>query len=291
MQTLDGQNSASSFLKRLAARSFLQKNGETAPAPRLSAPVRFPYGAFQFKIASTPGIEYEIQASSDLKNWSTVDQDSSKGNSIDYLDSQASKFSFRFYRTLTGEVRSRNVIGFVTVTLAPGFSMVANPFNAPSNTVPDLFKGLPEGTAVNKFDTRLFGLNENIFKNGKWTNSYEALTPGEGAILFNPTSDYVPLNFVGEVIEDDFSMPVPAGFSIRSALLPLPGRIHADLGFPIAEGDVIHLFDKNDQKYILYPYDAEKWANSPPVINAGESFWVAKTSPGTWVRPNLRRAA
>lgn len=269
----------------------MQKNGEAAPAPTLSEPVRFPYGAFKFKIGSTPGVEYEIQVSSDLKNWTTVDQESSKANAIDYLDSQASKFSYRFYRTMTGETRSLNVIGFVTVTLAPGFSMVANPFNAPSNTIPNLFKGLPEGTAVNKFDTRLFGLNENIFKDGKWSNTYESLTPGEGAILFNPTSDYVPLNFVGEVLEEDFSMPVPAGFSIRSSLVPLPGRIHADLGFPIADGDVIHLFDRNDQKYVLYPYDPEKWTQNPPTIGAGEAFWVAKTSPGSWSRPNLRRAA
>jgi hypothetical protein len=58
--------------------------------------------------------------------------------------------------------------------------------------------------------------------------------------------------------------------------------LHVDLGFPIAEGDVIHLFDRDRQEYVLHPYDAEKWASNPPLINVAESFWVAKTSPGNW---------
>src|SRR5579884_2432819 len=261
----------SALLKRIDPRSFLQKEKEPPAPPRLTKPVRFPYGAFQFKIDAARGMEFEIQASSDFKNWITIDRETSGGQPIDYVDSSASKFSYRFYRTVSEDMRSANVMGYATITLAPGFSMVANPFNAPSNTVAELFKGLPEGTAVNKFDTRLFGLNENIFKNGRWSHSGETLVPGEGAILFNPTSDYKPLNLVGEVMEDDYSLPIPAGFSIRSSLIPLAGRIHEDLGFPISEGDVIHLFDTNRQQYVLYPFEnMEQWSKNPPMINAGE---------------------
>jgi hypothetical protein len=162
--------------------------------------------------------------------------------------------------------------------------MIANPFDAPSNAVGELFKELPEGATLNKFDTRFFRLNENSFKNGKWTNPSETLVPGEGAILFNPTSDYKPLSFVGDLMQGQLSLPIPGGFSIRSSLVPQPGRIHADLGFPIAEGDVIHLFDRDRQKYVLYPYDPAKWASNPPILSVGEAFWVAKTLPGNWVR-------
>jgi hypothetical protein len=254
--------------------------------------VRFPYGAFQFKINAAAGVEYEIQASSDFKSWTTIEHGASKGEVVEYLDSSASKFGHRFYRTVTGDERSANMMGYATITLAPGFSMVANPFKAPSNTVAELFKGLPEGVCVNKFDTRMFGLNENILKNGKWTSSSETLLPGEGALLFNPTSDYKPLNFVGEIMEDDYSMPIPAGFSMRSSLVPLAGRIHEDLGFPISEGDVIHLFDTNRQQYVLYPFnDSAKWSANPPMINAGESFWVEKALPKTWNRQSLRKLA
>ena len=64
--------------------------------------------------------------------------------------------------------------------------------------------------------------------------------------------------------------------------MPQPGRLHADLGFPIAEGDVIHLFDRDQQKYVLYPFDAATWSSNPPTVGVGESFWVAKQSAKNW---------
>lgn len=273
------------------ARSFLQKEKEPAAPARFSAPVRFPYGAFQFKMTIGKGIDFEIQAGNDFKTWARVDSGTSKGEVIDYLDSSASKFSYRFYRIMEeGRTRSTNVIGYVTVTVPPGYSMVGNPLNATSNAVPDLFKGFPNGTVVSKFNARVFGLNENQLSNNKWANPYETLAPGEGAIVFNPTTDYKMLNFVGEVMEDDYSLPIPAGFSVRSALAPLPGRVHEDLGFPASEGDVIHLFDTNKQQYVLYPFnDKEKWAANPPVVSVGEAFWVEKTAPKSWHRANLRK--
>jgi hypothetical protein len=280
------------FLKKFTFDAFLRRDGGArAPQPtRLNAPHRFPYGAFKFNVATMPNAEFEIQASSDFKNWTTIERAFSKTETLEYLDSSASKFSYRFYRTLSGDVRSANMVGYATITVPPGHSMVANPFHAVSNTVTDLFKGLPEGTALTKFNTRVFQLNENYFRNGRWTNPGETLVPGEGAILFNPTSDYKPLNFVGEVMEDEYSLPIPAGFSIRSSLVPLAGRLHEDLGFPVSEGDIIHVFDNDRQKYILYPYnDAAKWAANPPTVNACEAFWVEKVSPKTWNRPNLRR--
>lgn len=283
--------SSASLFKRmnLDGRFLGKKQVQQVQPPRLSDPVRFPYGAFQFKISSAPNVELEIQVSADFKSWTHVETTTSKGEVTEFLDSSASKFNHRFYRVMAGEIRSANVLGYVTVTIPPGFSMIANPLNAPSNEVPKLFKGLPEGTVVSKFNTRMFGLDENILRNERWTNSYETLAPGEGAILFNPTQDYKSLNFVGEVMEDEISLPIPAGFSIRSALVPLPGRVHEDLGFPISEGDVVHLYDTNKQQYVLYPYtDKEKWAANPPLVNAGESFWIEKTSPKTWIRQSLR---
>jgi hypothetical protein len=110
------------------------------------------------------------------------------------------------------------------------------------------------------------------------------LLPGEVAIILNPTSDVKTLNFVGEVPQGDLSLPIPAGFSIRSSLLPLPGALDTDLGFPITNGDVIHLFDREQQKYIIYTFEQNRWTPSQPVIASGEAFWVGKTAAGNWVQ-------
>ena len=108
--------------------------------------------------------------------------------------------------------------------------------------------------------------------------------PGEGAIFFNPTSDYKSVSFAGEVLQGHLSVPVPGGFSIRSSLIPQPGNLADDLRFPIANGDVIHLFDREQQKYLLHPFEEDKWTAGPPIIGVGEAFWVAKTDPGNWIR-------
>jgi hypothetical protein len=266
--------------------SFFQRKGRqaTMTPPHLDSTVRFPYGPFQFKFQVNKGASYEIQASSNLQNWLTITASKSTGEPVDYVDSTAHKFNHRFYRVMAEAVLSDNVVGYVAVNVPPGYSMIANPLHAPSNAVSAILAGMPEGTTLNKFDTRLFKLTENSLKNGKWSNSDETLSPGEGAILFNPTSDFRNLNFVGEVRQGNLLTTIASGFSIRSSQIPRPGRLHAELGFPVADGDVVHLFDRDKQSYVIYEYDPKQWDSNAPVVGVGESFWIGKKSPGNWVQ-------
>jgi len=274
-----------SFIGRIR-QSFKGEAGfGTEPAPpTLRSGTRFPYGPFRFETALPEGVPYQIQAASDLEHWVTIIEDVAQRPGIEYVDSEAAKYNHRFYRVVANGVHSANVIGYASATLPPGFSMIANPFDAASNEVGELIKGWPDGTTFNKFDTRLFRLSDNSVKHGKWTNPSEKLLPSEGGIFFNPTSDYKSLNFVGEVMQGNLSVPIPSGFSVRSPLLPLPGQLHEDLGFPIGEGDVIHLFDRDQQTYVLYPFAGGKWKGGAPVVNICESFWVAKTEAANWTR-------
>ena len=252
--------------------------------PHLHSGVRFPYGPFQFKFQIPKGASYEIQVSSNLQNWLAVSAGKSGGEPVDYVDSEASKFSYRFYRVLAEAIFSDNVVGYVTINVPPGYSMIANPLQAPSNTISSILSDAPEGTTINKFDTRLFKLTENTVRAGKWINANETLVPGEGAIFFNPSSDFKNINFTGEVMQGNLLLPIAAGFSVRSSQIPKPGRLHSDLGFPISEGDVVHLFDRDRQNYVIYEYDAKKWDSNPPMVGVGEAFWIGKTKPGNWVQ-------
>lgn len=258
-----------------------EQSGPIQPAI-LESPKRFPYGAFEFKTRIGKGITYDVEASSNLKNWASILTGQSGGEDLDYVDSSAPKFSHRFYRIKTEGLCSKNVVGYASIVVPPGFSMIANPFESAHSSVGDIFKDMPDETSLSKFDTRLSTLTENKVKNGKWTKPMEKMTIGEGGLFYNPTSDYKTLDFIGEVKLGKFSTPIPAGFSIRSSLVPQPGRLHSDLGFPATEGDVVHLFDRDTQKYVLYPFDTAKWASSPPVINVGESFWIAKKTAKNW---------
>ncbi|MEO5802679.1 MAG: hypothetical protein ABIR24_04050 [Verrucomicrobiota bacterium] len=265
--------------------SFVRKSKvASATAPVLGSAIRFPNGPFQFQIKVATGCSYDIQASSDFRNWSSLTSGEAQSDSVDYIDSDTSKFSFRFYRALCDQIVSTNILGYATLILPPGFSMIANPFNAVSDTVAALFPNMAEGTTFCKFDTSLFRLTNNIVKDGVWTKGNETLVPGEGAVFFNPTTDFKTLNFIGEVSQGRLLNPIPAGLSIRSSLVPQAGRLSSDLEFPFVDGDVIHLFDRDQQKYVVYPFSTSEWEKNPPSIGVGESFWVGRTNPGNWVR-------
>jgi len=263
---------------------FGRKSKAVVTAAHLGSAARFPYGPFQFKFQIAKGVSYEIQASSNLQAWEPISAEKSTCDSVDYVDSDASKFSHRFYRVLAGTVGSENVIGYASISVPPGYSLIANPLQAPSNAVSAILPDMPDETALNKFDTHLFKLTENAVKNGKWINPDETLSPGEGAIFLNPTTDFKIINFVGEVLQGNLLLPIATGFSIHSSQIPKPGRLHADLGFPIHEGDIVHLFDRDRQKYVIYEYDQKHWESNPPVVGVGESFWIGKTTPGNWVQ-------
>lgn len=269
---------------------FTKKRQLGAVPPRLLSARRFPFGQFGFQVQSSKGTAFEIQVSTDLKTWTTLSSQTAGGDLTDFHDETAAKAGSRFYRAAlltVPPIFSPNILGYVSVTLAPGFSMISNPLMAPSNRVDALFPNFPDGTTLNKFDTTLFRLTKNALSNGKWVNPDETLSPGEGAIISNPTANFRPHSFVGEVLQGDLSLPLPAGFSVRSSLVPLPGVIDLDLGFPAAEGDAIHLFDRDQQQYVIYAFEKGKWSPGPPLVAAGESFWVGKTAAGNWVQTNL----
>jgi len=272
-----------SLIENLGSPFRAERGKGAITPPAMSDAVRVPYGPFRFRSRLTRGQEYSVLASTDLRNWAPVGRGIGADELIEYVDSAAFKFTYRFYRLLAGTTPSANMIGYASVTLPPGFSMIANPFHS-SQTVSDIFKTWPDGTSLNRFDTRLFRLVENGVKGGKWTNEFEKLVPGEGAIFFNPTTDYKSVSFVGEVLQGHLAIPMPSGFSIRSSVVPQPGNLVDDMHFPIANGDVVHLFDREQQKYVLHPFVDDKWTAGAPVISVGEAFWIAKTEPGNWNR-------
>ena len=254
---------------------------ENSP-PVLLEPRRFPYGPFRFKIQLGGRRPFTVLASTDLVNWTPIATESSGSESQEYVDSEAPKFSHRFYRVFAGNVASTAVLGYASISLPPGFSLIANPFHQGNNVVADAFKGWPKGTTLNKFDAVLLRLTENTLKDGQWTNPSQTLAPGEGAIFFNPTEEYKTHSFIGEVAQGALTLPIPSGFSLRSSMVPKAGNLLDDLKFPVADGDVIHLFDRDRQKYALHAFNDGRWQYGAPLLGIGEAFWVAKADPENW---------
>ena len=142
--------------------SFFVRKRKTAvlTPPHLTSAARFPYGPFQFKFQVPKGVAYEIQASTNLQIWGPILAGRSSDEPVDCVDSEASKFNYRFYRVIAEAIPSDNVVGYVTMNAPPGYSLIANPLQAPSNAVCAILPGLPDGAMLNKFDWHLFKLSE-----------------------------------------------------------------------------------------------------------------------------------
>lgn len=253
-------------------------------APRFTDATRLECGSFKLQFQIPIGAPFEIEASSDLREWSRIAHASSDRTAVEYVDSEAKKFRTRFYRISAEAHRSQNIMGYASVKLPRGFRMVSNPFNARNNAVAALFPEMPDGTTLCKFDTTLCRLGNNPVRGGHWAHYDDTLLPGEGAIFFNPGPEERTVDFMGEVLQKNLQNVIPSGFSICSSQLPQAGRINTDLGFPLVPGDVIHTFDPIRQKYRVHHFGTPEWDEVPPRIGIGESFWVGKTAVCNWIQ-------
>jgi len=131
-----------------------------------------------------------------------------------------------------------------TITVPPGWSLIANPYQhnrgttvldaVPDNSVGELFKSVPQGTLLFKFDNATQRFSENRFRGRRWSNPSQALLPGEGAWFFNPTRRPFTVAFTGNCMYAG-SVEVPAGWSLISS--PDCGAINfAPLIWPPPEG-------------------------------------------------------
>src|SRR2546423_1728468 len=86
-----------------------------------------------------------------LARWSLLYASASLGE-IEFVAADAAKSNYKFYRLSMEGKYSVNVIGYITVTVPPGFAMITNPLTGEENKVSELLRGMPDGTTFSKFD-------------------------------------------------------------------------------------------------------------------------------------------
>jgi hypothetical protein len=165
--------------------------------------------------------------------------------------------------------------------LQPGFSLIANPFNARSNAVGALLSSVPEGTTLYKLSNGAYSINS--FEFGAWSNPDQTLEPGEGAFIHYLGNSPLVLTFLGQVTQGRLINSLPSGYSIISSQVPQAGVIDTNLGFPVDDGDTVYLYNNASGAFTTYTYDFGVW-NTPPSLSLGQSFIVRKTRSHDWIR-------
>jgi hypothetical protein len=181
------------------------------------------------------------------------------------------------------QVYSVNAVGYVKLTLQPGFSLIANPLDAgANNTAAGIFAdALPEGTQLYKWNGTGYDINTYDPLFGGWTAM--DLPPGQGFWVSLPGTAAAEVTFVGEVMQGSLQNPLPQGFSIKASQVPQAGLISTDLGFPGADGDQLYFW--NGTGYDIATYDSLFGGWSPePTVTVGQAFWVSTPAAKSWDR-------
>jgi len=203
--------------------------------------------------------------------------------------------------TSTAQVFSVNMVGYINLTIPPGFSLIANQLNnTPDNKFSTLF---PTATTANniiiyKFNNALNAFDQDQLSGGVWSaGGNGTLNPGEGAFIFVPGASSFTATFVGEVQTGTSTVHQPLGFAIISSVIPQQGRVYdvsapgdgqVDLGNGVpSSGQIWYQFVNSLNAYNQNQYSGG-WSVEPgPLLNVGESAFVFTTGVGgvhDWTR-------
>lgn len=180
-------------------------------------------------------------------------------------------------------VYSVNAVGYVNLAIPQGWSMIANPLVAATNTLAALMPSVPEDTVIYKWTGTSFQIS--IFSFGEWDNPNITLVPGE-ACFINATAAFTN-TFVGEVMQSpNTTTPMtnsfPVGFSMRSSQVPQEGTATA-LGFVPPEDTAVYQYDNAQGKWKIGIFSFGEW-DTVPTFKVGEGFWIQAATAGQWTR-------
>jgi len=205
-------------------------------------------------------------------------------------------------------VYSLNAVGYVNVTLYPGFNMVADQLQSGTNTIGSLindatgqydkmvvFKWTGTGFQSDTANSLISTFADNWINGGVIT-----LNPGEAAWIKWTNTTLATLTFVGTVPQGTLNTTIAgnASFSMISSQVPQGGDLATDLGFTnFNQGDTMYVFAGSNQSYKVYNYNTNTGnsgylqnftgGTGDPILAVGQGFWY-KTGVGapltTWSR-------
>ena len=180
-------------------------------------------------------------------------------------------------------VYSVNAVGYYTISVPPGFTMIANQLVASNNTVSALFSSLPTGSAIYKWGGASFLIN-SFDKDLGWDDPNQTLVPGEGAFILNPTSTNISVTIPGEVGQGTLTNALATGFSIRSSKVPQSGLLQDSLGLTPPPNQSISVLRFKNGSYQFHEYDKDLGWDVQPNLSVGESFFILSQVSFNWSR-------
>jgi hypothetical protein len=270
-------------------------------------------GDFLFSFIGTPNTTWTLYRSTNFTSWS-ADGTTISVNSGARPQTGACKVanvnpSNEYYFMSSGGCCSK-AIGFAQITIQPGTNLIADPFyqidstivnSGAPNTLLNLLNpttGAYDGVQIDEWNGAGFDAYTN--DGSYWyldgiANGDAPLRPGQPAIIIATNAITIPfIGLVRDGVEvagmDYVTNPITSATNYLASILPLAGRLSADLGFPASHGDKVQLWT-NGNTLETFTYantcDGTNWAWCPsePVLGLGQGFvLITGNTNNAWVQ-------
>lgn len=162
-------------------------------------------------------------------------------------------------------VYSLNAVGYINVTLLPGYNIIACPLvTVPDNTINTLINNgthIYNGDAVYFFNATTGSYSSDSASartsntNGWANNGTNVLSPGVGAWFYNNASSNVTITFVGTVPSGSTNNPILPGYNLISSIVPSSGDLITNSLTGLTNyniGDAVYVYNPTNQAYVGY---------------------------------------
>jgi len=152
-------------------------------------------------------------------------------------------------------VYSVNVVGYINLTMKPGFNLVANQLKAsPNNKLDSVLPAPADESLVLKFANNNY--STDVANGGSWFDnatgepSATTVSPGEGFFFYNAGAADSSVTLVGEVTTGNgLTVSMAPGFNLVSSIVPQSLDLTAANGFPQLDEATFLTFNPTIQNY------------------------------------------
>jgi hypothetical protein len=190
-------------------------------------------------------------------------------------------------------VYSLNVVGYINLTLQPGFNLIANQLDADgtmtNNFATNVFStNLPGGSRIYAFNAAAAGYQILSWNGTKWIGQQApvnaALAPGQGMFVSLAGTTPTTLTLVGQVIQGTNVTPLVQGLQIVSAIPPISAGLQTGLGYMPTAGDRVYFYNAAAQGYQIKSFNGTKWIGGEPTPNVGDAMFFQSATATNWTQ-------
>jgi len=206
---------------------------------------------------------------------------------------------FRLAELAQSNAFSANIVGYATVGMPPGYSLLANPLSAgQTNGANEIGLEIPsvqiliyylQGYNFFSYDPSFGGWVDASFAR----TSPPSLPPGTGFFLFNPSSTATNITFIGQVVPGPSStntLNLPSGFALIGS--PLPASVtniaSPPISLPLIPSMQVLTWSGSDYIYSSFDPSFGGWIdpdflpNPPPSYEIGQGFFFFNPGDAAW---------